>query len=120
VGMKSKRKGYTAENQLVHLFRNSGVKAERCPLSGGAVGRWRGFDLLADMFGREFKIENKIQARGFKNLYDWLLPDTVDMLVVRRDRAEPLVVITLEKFIELHHHYESIAVSAGFVKIKGE
>ena len=107
MGMKSKRKGYTAENQLVHLFRDSGVKAERCPLSGGAAGRWRGFDILADMFGREFKIENKILARGFQTLYKWLDPDPVDMLIIRQDRAEPLVVIPLATFIELHHHYES-------------
>lgn len=108
MGMKSKRKGYTAENQLVHTFRNAGVKAERCPLSGGAIGtRWRGFDLLADMFGRELRIENKILARGFQTLYKWIEPDTVDMLVIRADRSEPLAVVPLSMLIELHKHYES-------------
>ena len=107
MGMKSKAKGYRIENELRHLLLKNGVNAERCPLSGGAAGRWRGFDLLAGLFGREMKVEAKIQARGFKNLYDWLMPDTVDMLVIRRDRADPLVVLPLATFIELHHHYEA-------------
>jgi hypothetical protein len=103
VGMLSKRKGYRNENQLVHIFRNNGVKAERCPLSGGALGRWRGFDLLADMFGQEFKIETKHIGKGFKTIYGWLAPPSVDMLIIRSDHNEPLVVLPLSKFIELHH-----------------
>ena len=44
-------------------------------------------------------VEVKIRAGGFKRIYAWLEP--VDILVIRADRQEPLVVITLEDFKKL-------------------
>lgn len=105
-GRHSKQKGYRNENQLVHLFRDAGVSAERCPLSGAAAGRYRGFDLIVNMFDCELKIETKHHGNGFATLYKLLEPETVDMLVVRRDHSEPLVVIPLSTFIALHNSPE--------------
>jgi len=44
-------------------------------------------------------VEVKIVANGFKRIYAWLEP--VDILVIRADRQEPLVVITLSDFMKL-------------------
>jgi hypothetical protein len=102
-GRRSKLKGYRNENGLVNFFRGIGIKAERCPLSGGAQGRFKGFDLIVPLFGREMKVETKHYANGFQTLYKWLSPPTVDMLIVRADHSKPLVVIPLVDFIALQN-----------------
>ena len=44
-------------------------------------------------------VEVKIRANGFRLIYRWIEP--VDILVIRADRQEPLVVITLQDFMKL-------------------
>jgi len=44
-------------------------------------------------------VEVKVRASSFKMIYKWLEP--VDILVIRADREEPLIVITLSNFMEL-------------------
>ena len=44
-------------------------------------------------------VEVKIRAGGFKRIYAWIEP--VDILVIRADRQEPLIVITLDDFMKL-------------------
>lgn len=51
------------------------------------------------MLGHDYKTEIKIRAHGFQTLYKWLKP--VDMLVVRADRSEPLVVLPLDTLIKI-------------------
>lgn len=58
-----------------------------------------GYDLHVPMFGRELKTECKHYANGFRTLYKWLVP--VDLLIIRRDHGEPLVVIPLKTLVEL-------------------
>ena len=48
--------------------------------------------------GRE-KLECKVRARAWLDLYGWLVGNYA--LVLKRDRAEPLVVLRLEDFIRL-------------------
>ncbi len=104
-GNRSRRKGYRAENQIVHILQEAGLAAWRCPLSGGAHSKnappnaSSGFDICFPMLGREAKMEVKHHANGFARLYKWLAP--VDLLAVRSDRADPLVIMPLQTLIDL-------------------
>jgi hypothetical protein len=44
-------------------------------------------------------IEVKVRAGGFATLYDWLKES--DLLVIKADRREPLVVIPLALAVEI-------------------
>ena len=45
------------------------------------------------------RVESKVRADGFRELYGWLQGN--DFLVVRADRREPLVVLPLRFAIEI-------------------
>ena len=102
-GRASKQKGNRGERHIVNLLRKAGMVANRLPLSGAVRGEHGGCDVTVMMFDRKHRLEVKHHARGFRTLYRWLANegDPVDMLVVRCDRAEPLVVMPLQALIEL-------------------
>jgi hypothetical protein len=62
----------------------------RCP--GPRADRFGG-DISLPLLGIDRRLEVKGRAKGFARLYDWL--DGADMMVVKADRKEPLVVIPL-------------------------
>jgi hypothetical protein len=83
------------------MLQLAGVSALRTPMSG-AVRSSRfggGYDLHVPLFGRELKSEVKHHANGFARLYKWLAP--VDILIVRADHSEPLVVLPLKLMLEV-------------------
>ena len=43
-------------------------------------------------------VEVKVRAGGFKRIYQWIEP--VDILVIRADREEPLIVIRLDDYMK--------------------
>jgi hypothetical protein len=75
-GRRSRDKGNRTERALV-----------RVPLSGAAGGRFTG-DLTVPVLGIDQRCEVKCRAAGFAQLYGWI--DNRDLLIVKRDRAEPL------------------------------
>jgi hypothetical protein len=89
-GRASRDKGNRAERAIVNLL--SGFKAERVPLSGSAGGSYLG-DLTVPIAGVSRVVEVKVRAKGFRQLYDWLI--NRDILIVMADRCEPLVVLPL-------------------------
>jgi hypothetical protein len=97
-GRRSRDKGARGERQLVHLLQTAGFAAERVPLSGAAGGRYCG-DLSVPLLGVDRTVEAKTRASGFRELYRWLTDR--DLLVVRADRREPLVVLPLRFAIEI-------------------
>jgi hypothetical protein len=97
-GRKSRDKGNRAERALVRALQDRGFAAERVPLSGSAGGSYSG-DLSLPLLGIDRVVEVKVRARGFAPLYDWL--SDRDLLVVRADRKEPLVVVRLALGIEI-------------------
>ena len=76
----------------------SGIAAVRVPLSGAVGGRFAG-DIVLPLMGRDLCVEVKARADGFRELYSWL--NERDVLIVKADRQEPLVVVRLSLAAEI-------------------
>ena len=103
-GKPSHDKGLRRERALVEIHKQSGIAAERIPLSGATHYRSNGADI--DIYARgasEPPLVAEVKARGdgegFKTLERWL--GTHDALFLWRDRAAPLVVVPLHVWLEL-------------------
>ncbi|MGY3409150.1 hypothetical protein ACVWZV_005263 [Bradyrhizobium sp. GM5.1] len=97
-GRKSRDKGNRAERAIVKFLQGFGFAAERVPLSGSAGGSYVG-DLTVPILDVGRVVEVKVRARGFGQLYDWLIDR--DILIVRADRSEPLVILPLKLAAEI-------------------
>jgi len=105
MGKASRDKGARRERQIVDLHRDSGIRAERVPLSGAM--KFRNTEKTdVDVYARgdeeaPFVCEVKARAsgEGFKTLEGWL--GEADALFLMRDRAEPLVVLPADRWLEL-------------------
>jgi hypothetical protein len=82
----------------VRLLQAAGFEAARVPLSGAAGGRYCG-DVTVSLAGTDRTVEVKARGRGFAQLYRWLA--NRDLLVLRADRSEPLVVAPLRFAIQI-------------------
>ena len=91
----------------MRALQDAGFAAERVPLSGSAGGSYCG-DLTVPLLGVDRIVEVKVRARGFAQLYDWL--ERRDLLVVRADRREPLVILPFKL---------AIAIAAAAERDKG-
>jgi hypothetical protein len=97
-GRRSRDKGNRTERAIVRLLQDHAFAAERIPLSGGAGGRYAG-DLTVPVLGLDRRVEVKCRSGGFAQLYRWLA--NRDLLIVKRDRDEPLVVLPISLAIEI-------------------
>lgn len=97
-GRASRDKGNRAERAIVKFLQERGFAAERVPLSGSAGGSYLG-DLTVPILNVDRVVEVKVRAKGFGQLYDWLTDR--DILIVRADRSEPLVVLPLKLAAEI-------------------
>jgi Holliday junction resolvase len=97
-GRRSRDKGNRAERAVVKFLQDHGLAAERVPLSGSAGGRYVG-DLTVPVLGVDRVVEVKARAKGFVEMYRWLV--NRDILIVRADRKEPLVVLPLRLAAEI-------------------
>jgi len=95
-GARRRRKGDRRERELVERHKTIGVHAERYPLSGASRFRGSGHDIDIYAFGREaapLVAESKARKNGagFTTLEKWL--GEYDVLFLRRNNADPLVVL---------------------------
>jgi hypothetical protein len=97
-GRAPRQKGNRFEAHLRDLLQDSGLAAERIPLSGSAGGKYAG-DLSVPLLGIDRIVECKARGDGFRELYRWL--DGRDALIVRADRREPLCVIPWRLAVEI-------------------
>jgi Holliday junction resolvase len=97
-GRQSRAKGIRTERSIVHVLRASGIAAVRVPLSGAVGGRFAG-DIVLPLMGLDLCVEVKCRADGFRELYSWL--NQRDVLIVKADRQEPLVVVRLSLAAEI-------------------
>jgi hypothetical protein len=61
------------------------------------------------VLGVDRRVEVKVRARGFRQLYEWLTG--ADLLVARADRSEPLVIIPFRLAIEIARAAENSRAS---------
>jgi Holliday junction resolvase len=97
-GRRSRQEGDRTERAIVRHLRGHGFAAERVPLSGRVGGRFVG-DVMVPLLGADRVIEVKCRVDGFRELYRWC--DGADLLIVKRDRAEPLVIPPLRLAVEI-------------------
>lgn len=109
MGKSERDKGNRIEREIVEAHRKIGVWADRVPLSGAVRYRGEGHDvniypLGADEVAFSAEVKARASGAGFTMLEKWLAD--YDLLFLRRDRAEPLVVVpwntwvTLMKYIQ--------------------
>ena len=97
-GRRSRDKGNRVERAIVRALQDYGLAAERVPLSGSAGGSYLG-DLTVPLLGVDRVVEVKARAAGFMQLYAWLA--NRDLLIVKADRREPIVVLPLRLAAEI-------------------
>ena len=84
--MNTKAKGTRFEREVKKEFEKAGFEVVRSAASLGKA------DLYVEKIG-------SIQCKSRKRLSLYSLFDGADVLVVKADRKEPLVVISLQKFL---------------------
>ena len=89
MGRMSRTKGGRVERELVNKLKESGIAAERVPLSGAAGGTFSGDVLIQGALLAEVKARK--DGEGVKTLEGWLGEN--DMLLLKRNNAEPLAVM---------------------------
>ncbi|MBR0901215.1 hypothetical protein [Bradyrhizobium liaoningense] len=97
-GRASRDKGNRAERAIVKFLQEKGFAAERVPLSGSAGGSYLG-DVTIPVLNIDRVAEVKCRANGFREIYKWL--EARDLLIVRADRKEPLVILPLKLAAEI-------------------
>ena len=100
MGKASRDKGLRRERAIVDIHVESGIKAERVPLSGAVHYRGNGADVDLYVRGADpLKVEVKARGDGdgFKTLERWLGDN--DALFLWRDRATPMVVLPLDVWL---------------------
>lgn len=110
MGKFSRDKGSRIERAIVNAMQDNGLAAERVPLSGAAHGRFGG-DISFPLIGRDMRVEVKGRAAGFKQLYRWL--NGADVLMVRADRSETLVVLRLPLAMEVARRADGRSGKSG-------
>jgi hypothetical protein len=93
-GRAARRKGARNELALVRYLQDHGFAAEKTSRTG-----YTGTDLSMPLLGVDRRVEVKCRGDGFKELYKWLTG--ADLLIVRSDRHEPLVVLPLKFAAEI-------------------
>lgn len=91
-GRRSKQKGNRREREFAAL-----IGGRRVPLSGAQEGYEN------DVEGLGMKWEVKARKDGFKQIYNWINDEREkpDALALKADRKDWLVVMKLDKFLEI-------------------
>jgi Holliday junction resolvase len=93
-GRRSRDKGNRTERAIVRLLQAQGIAATKIS------GLYKpGADIRMPLLGTDRAVEVKARADGFRELYKWL--NKRDILIVKSDRQEPLVVVRLSLAAEI-------------------
>jgi Holliday junction resolvase len=93
-GRRSRDKGARTERAIVRLLQGKGIPARKIS------GLYKpGADILVPILGVDRAVEVKCRAAGFSQLYEWL--NNRDILIVKADRQEPLVVLRISLAAEI-------------------
>jgi hypothetical protein len=110
-GRASRDKGARAEREIVERHKAIGVHAERYPLSGSSRFRGSGHDVDIYPFGRDeapmvSESKSRKNGEGFATLERWL--GDYDVLFLRRDRSEPMVLLPWRSWARLIGHAPAV------------
>jgi Holliday junction resolvase len=87
-GRRSRDKGARTERAIVKALQAQGFMATKIS------GMYKpGADISMSLLGSDKAVEVKCRAAGFRQLYDWL--NERDILIVKSDYQEPLVIVRL-------------------------
>jgi len=123
MGKAEREKGNRVELKLVHLLRGLGLDAERVPMSGSAGGSFVGDIRIllphpetAEQDGWLLVVEAKSSRKGygFGSIEKWI--QDRDILVLKRDRQEPMVVLPWRIFAQIVQcllRFSSVAARSG-------
>lgn len=102
---KAKKRGYQVEIQIRDKHHEQGIPCERVPLSGSMGGKYTGDLVIPNVEVPEFVIECKARrnGEGFKVLEDWM--EGKDLLFIKRNNKDPMVVMPLSIYFELMRAY---------------
>jgi hypothetical protein len=87
-GCRSRDKGARTERAIAKVLRANGSRAYQ-----------PGHDIVLSLSGRDLCVEVKARADGFRDLYNWLVGR--DVLIVKADHKEPLVVLRMSLAAEI-------------------
>lgn len=100
MGKASRDKGARFERAVADAFGGT-----RVPLSG-AVAAFPG-DVVAEIAGKQRRLECKKRKAGFKQDYGWLRDNYA--VVKAADRCDPLITLRLSDFLELVNELKEAA-----------
>jgi Holliday junction resolvase len=93
-GRRSRDKGARAERAIAKVLQANGFVAAKISRTYQL-----GHDIVLSLGGRDLCVEVKARADGFRGLYSWLRER--DILIVKADRQEPLVVLRMSLAAEI-------------------
>jgi Holliday junction resolvase len=104
VSAAQRRKGARIEREIVALHRELGIHAEKVPLSGATRYQQNGADVDIYFRGKDeaplvAEVKGRKSGEGFRQLERWLAEN--DALFLRRNNAEPLVVLPWRTWVKL-------------------
>jgi Holliday junction resolvase len=99
-----RRKGLRIEREIVELHRAIDVHAERVPLSGASRYQGNAADVDIYPFGKDdsplcCEVKGRKNGEGFATIEKWLSEN--DVLFLRRNNAEPLIVLPWRTWVRL-------------------
>ena len=87
-GARSRDKGNRVERMIALMLTANGFAAAKISRAYRP-----GHDIVPSLNGRDLCVEVKARADGFRDLYNWLVG--CDILIVKSDYQEPLVILRL-------------------------
>ena len=91
---RSRDKGARTERAIAKVLQANGFAAAKI-----SRAYQPGHDIVLSLNGRDLCVEVKARAGGFQELYSWL--SGRDLLIVKADRQEPLVILRLSLAAEI-------------------
>lgn len=103
---KERAKGNRVEREVVSELADSNIKARR---AWGSDGRSLGFHSEVDCVALINNKDFRIQVKARKSIGKLYQPETdkVDCHVVKMDRKKPVIIMELNKFIEIYKDAKS-------------
>ena len=113
-GGRHRKKGARIEREIVERHKALGFDAERYPLSGASGFRGSGHDVDLYLLGRtpiRCEVKSRRRGSGFATLERWLAQ--YEALFLRRDHADPLIVLPWRMWARLLEKVRSTKKLAG-------